>query len=404
MATVSTHGQPVHQGWHVVSDQALATDPDGARRTWSGGGSVLLAPARRGVHGDWFRAAIDRLPAAIGRDHLALFTSGSTGAPRLVIGTRARTEALARQIHLGQELDSVERTVSLLPLTYGYAFVNQWVWAHVHERTLVASPGLGDMAATRALLHDGPDTMICLVGPMLALLARAIDQPLVSVTRVNFAGGPFPWSERELIARLFPRARVFANYGCTEAMPRLTITAAESLRGPRDLGAPVPGVELAVDERGDLRFRSPYGAVGLLDADGYREVGADEWLATSDLAEPDGDRFRLVGRTSEVYKRYGEKVSVALQLEAVREVWPGTAAVISEPDPSGEPGHVLVLAPSPEDAAVRAVLKVFRSRFPCSQWPQRVDSVDALPLSDNGMPDLAALAALPRRVHWKLPL
>ena len=74
----------------------------------------------------------------------------------------------------------------------------------------------------RALLREGPDTMVCLVGPLFSLLARHVEgaEALESVTRVNFAGGPFPWHEREALARVFPRARVFNNYGCAEAMPR----------------------------------------------------------------------------------------------------------------------------------------------------------------------------------------
>jgi long-chain acyl-CoA synthetase len=390
--------------WNVATDEAIAAGS--LARAWSSESSVLLAPARRGVEPSWFQAAIDRLPAAVARDHVAIFTSGSTGEPRLVVGLKARAEALARQIHAAQELEPVERTVTLLPLTYSYAFVNQWAWSHVYGRALVTSPGLADVAATAALLREGPDTMICLVGPMVPLLAAQVapDQPLASVTRVNFAGGPFPWSERATLARLFPRARVFANYGCTEAMPRLTITPVESLVAPGDLGTPVPGVELRVDERGELVFRSPYGAVGLLDEGRYRDVAPEEWLGTGDLAVADGERLRLVGRKSEVYKRYGEKVSVALQLAAVREVWAGTAAVVPERDSSGEPGHVLVLAPAPADDELRAVLKLFRTRFPRAHWPLRVDSVDTMLLSDHGKPDGDALARQPRRVHWKLPL
>jgi hypothetical protein len=105
-----------------------------------------------------------------------------------------------------------------------------------------------------------------------------------------------------------------------------------------------------------------------------------------------------------VYQRFGEKVSVAQQLAAVRDVWPGQAAAMMDRDPSGEPAHVVVLAPEPTDDEVRGVLKVFRARFPRAHWPLRVDSVDALPLLESGKPDLVALAGAPRRVRWQLPL
>lgn len=408
-----------HAGWQLVGDDdlgaastsgsadGLAGGPEVLSAAWRDEASVLLSPARRGVTETWLREALDRLPAALARDHVALLTSGSTGAPRLVVGEKARAERLAAVIHDRQALGDVARTVTLLPLTYSYAFVNQWVWSHVHGRALVTSPGLADVASTRALLREGPDTMVCLVGPLFSLLARHVEgtEALESVTRVNFAGGPFPWHEREALARVFPRARVFNNYGCAEAMPRLTITPMEALRRPGDLGEPLPGVELRVDERSELRFRSIYGAIGMVEDGVWREVPPDEWLATQDLASADGDgRFTLLGRRSEVYKRFGEKVSVAQQLEAVREVWPGQAAAMMERDPAGEPAHVLVLAPEPSDDEVRAVLKVFRTRFPRAHWPLRVDSIDALPLLASGKPDLRALAGAARRVRWQLPL
>lgn len=394
------------RGWHQAGDDELA-DAGRLARAWADDASLLLAPARRGVDAAWFAAALARLPSELARDHVALLTSGSTGAPRLVIGRKARAVALAHQLHRRQELEDVERTVTLLPLGYSYAFVNQLVWARVHDRAIVVSPGLADGAATRALLRDGPDTMICLVGPMLALLARQLapGEALRAVTRVNFAGGPFPWAERDTLARVFPRARVFGNYGCAEAMPRLCVAPAEALTGPGELGPALAGVELRVDEAGELRFRSPYAAVGLLEGDAYRAVAPDEWLGTSDLARDEGGgRFRLLGRKSEIYKRYGEKVSVAQQLDAVRQAWRGDVAAFLERDAAGEPGHVLVLAPAPGPDEVRAVLKVFRAGFPRSHWPLRLDSVAALPLSANGKPDAAALAAGPRHTHWHLPL
>lgn len=414
-----------HAGWELVGDDELAVSREGLTAAWRGDVSILLAPARRGVTESWLREALDRVPPELARGHLALLTSGSTGAPRLVVGEKSRAAALAGVMHEHQSLHDVARTVTLLPLTYSYAFVNQWVWAEVHGRTLEVSPGLADVTATRALLRDGPDTMVCLVGPLFSLLARHIDaaEPLASVTRVNFAGGPFPWHEREALARIFPRARTFNNYGCAEAMPRLTITPLDVLAGPGDLGHPLPGIEFSTvptpgeppatpspgeppttPPTGELRFRSKYGAVGMVEDGRWRAIADDEWLSTQDVAALDANgRATLLGRRSEVYKRFGEKVSVAQQLAAVREVWPGQAAAMMERDPAGEPAHVLVLAPEPTDDEIRGVLKIFRARFPRAHWPLRVDSIAALPLLQSGKPDLAALAAATRHVRWQLP-
>ena len=46
------------------------------------------------------------------------------------------------------------------------------------------------------------------------------------------------------MAELFPNARVFNNYGCAEAMPRLTVRPVKEGEEGVGIGNPLPGVEL----------------------------------------------------------------------------------------------------------------------------------------------------------------
>lgn len=397
-------GLSTSHGWTVVSDDDART-PGVLERAWGGPSSVLLAPSRRGVDAAWFEAALALVPARFATGHYALLTSGSTGAPKLVVGEKERTRRLASVIHKAQDDAPARRTVVLLPLTYSYAFVNQWVWAREFGRAIEVTGGASDWAHTHALLRDGAEAMVCLVGPLFGLLQRSLPAgaTLPAVTRLNFAGGAFPHEHLDAVRAMFPNARVFNNYGCAEALPRLAITPADALEGPGDVGLPLPGVRLRVDEAGELRFQSDYGAVGVVEAGVWRPVMPDDWTGTGDLAEAADGRYRLVGRRSEVYKRYGEKVSRAQQLAAVREVWPGQAATLPAVDGAGEAGHVLVLSPAPGEAEVRAVLKLYRARFPRAHWPLRVESTDEIPVSPNGKVDAEALAGAPRRVHWQQP-
>lgn len=392
-------------GWSVVTDDEVLV-PGVLERAWEGSASVLLAPLRRGVDAAWFSRALSAVPPQFREGHYALLTSGSTGEPKLVIGSRARTEALAGVIQTAQRTESVERTTVLLPLTYSYAFVNQWVWATVHGKRIALTRGLSDLPKLREALAGSAPTMVCLVGPLFSLLHDSLTpgERFESVTRVNFAGGAFPHARLEALRAVFPHAEVFNNYGCAEALPRLTITPAAELVAPGDIGLPLPGVTLRIDEDGELRFRSNYGALGVVVAGTFSPVEPEAWLRTQDLAEQVDGRFRLVGRRSEVYKRYGEKISTAQQLAAVREVWGGQAATLIAQDSQGEPGHVLVLAPEPTEAQVREVLKVFRARFPRAHWPLRVESTALMPVSPNGKIDDSALAAAARRVHWQQPV
>jgi acyl-CoA synthetase (AMP-forming)/AMP-acid ligase II len=151
-----------------------------------------------------------------------------------------------------------------------------------------------------------------------------------------------------------------------------------------------------------LVFRSPFGAVGYVEEGGFSRIMPDTWVPTGDLAEPtERGTWRLTGRASEVFKRYGEKISLALLLTTVYQSWNGNAGFYREREPAGEEGHVLVLAPAPSEAELRSVLRAFRQNYPRAYWPLRIESVDAMPLLPNGKANVAALPALESKAtHW----
>ena len=275
---------------------------------------------------------MDTLPADLQTGHYALLTSGSTGTPKLIVGRRERTEALVRVLHRLQELDDAAETIVTLPLTYSYAFVNQWLWSQAFKRRLILTRGLAEPDHLRERLASASQAMLCLVGAQVPLLLQHFGhESFPGVTRLNFAGGRFPQEHLTALRQLFPASRIFNNYGCAEALPRLTIRRAEDADEARVLGLPIDGVELSIDAAANLLFRSPYGAVGIVEAGTFRRVEDSDWIATGDLGErmPDG-RWRLLGRTSEVFKRYGEKLSLAAIAATVNTAWTGECGFYRE--------------------------------------------------------------------------
>jgi acyl-CoA synthetase (AMP-forming)/AMP-acid ligase II len=309
-----------------------------------------------------------------------------------------------RVLHRLQDLEPVAETLVTLPLTYSYAFANQWLWSQVFGRRLIRSRGLAEPDRLHAELKALTEGMLCLVGAQVPLLLQHYaGASFPGVIRLNFAGGRFPQEQLPALQQMFPAARIFNNYGCAEALPRLTVRDATEADDARVLGLPIDRVELMSDAGSGLQFRSPYGAVALVEAGVFREVGAQEWLATGDLAErlPDGC-WRLAGRTGEVFKRYGEKISLAAIAATVESAWSRSSACYRETDPAGEEGYVLVLSPTADETALRAVLQAFRAAHPRPHWPLRIESVGAMPLSPNGKIDSAALVALPdKNVLWR---
>lgn len=376
-------------------------DVEALDAAWSRGPLAVVLPSRGSPHVEWANQAAASVPDSAG-ERFALLTSGSTGRPKLVVGSRRRSEALTEELHRRQLLDDVEQTILTLPVTYSYALVNQWLWARHHGRRMVVTEGFADPATLLDALDSASDAMVCLVGSQVPLLARlAGDRSFPGVIRVNFAGGRFPQEHLDALTSRFPNALVFNNYGCAEALPRLTVRPAADAQDPAVIGSPIDGVELRSTD-GALEFRSRFGAEGLVDDEGWREVDRDDWLPTGDLGSqrPDG-RWVLAGRKGDVFKRHGEKVSTGDLLATTLGAWSGQALVAQEIDAHGETGAVIVLAPTPADAEVKAVLRAFRANHPRPHWPLRIESVERFEELATGKLDVQAWRDDPTKVvHW----
>ncbi|MBI4815104.1 MAG: acyl--CoA ligase [Deltaproteobacteria bacterium] len=386
----------------VLSEAGLGDELEELDRAWSSPETFAVIPAKSPISVATVNAWLESLPAPFVEGGFALLTSGSTGRPKLVVGMRARAELLAARIHEAQVAAAVSTAVLVLPLSYSYAFVNQWVWARAHRRKLIPTRGMADPERLVETLSSVRDAMLCLVGghaPLLELLGSRVFE---GITRLNFAGGPFPASRLGELTRRFPNARFFDNYGCTEAMPRLTVREMTCDSPLAVLGDTLPGVELCLGENDELLFRSETSAVGFVDELGFHTLADGSFISTGDLARRTSTgRIELVGRAGEVFKRYGEKVSLPLLAESVRAAWSRGMAFYRGADRAGESGAVLVLAPRPTDAEVRAVLREIRMRHSRPHWPLRIESVEALPTLANGKIDVRTLeSASEKNVHW----
>jgi acyl-CoA synthetase (AMP-forming)/AMP-acid ligase II len=196
------------------------------------------------------------------------------------------------------------------------------------------------------------------------------------------------------LCQIFPNAEVFNNYGCAEAMPRLTVRRGSEADNAANIGRPLPGVELTTSDDDQLLFRSPFRAVGFVEQDSFRAIADEEWIETGDLGRPvESGMWTLLGRKSEVFKRFGEKISLPALQSAVQRVWQGELAFYRETDSMGENGHIMVLAPHPGKEQLRAIMMELRRDFTRPHWPLRVESLEQLPRLSNNKLDTLALAA-----------
>jgi|CZKV01.1.fsa_nt_gi acyl-CoA synthetase (AMP-forming)/AMP-acid ligase II len=389
---------------YIINEREVAADIGCLHAAWSRARTFAFISDRSGCPEGWVEQQLNRLPTEYHEHHFILLTSGSTGRPKLVVGRRDRAERLAEELHQLQESELIDEAICALPLTYCYSFVNQWLWARKHQRKLTITAGLAQPDRFKKAMLEAKSAMLCLVGAQVPILAQYYEgYSFPGIIRVHFAGGRFPQDRLDLVRKLFPQAVIFNNYGCAEAMPRLTLRRAEAAQVANHIGWPLPGIEMKTDESERVLFRSPYGAVALMDEKGLIRVDDSTWVPSGDLGRVMEDgHWELLGREGEVFKRYGEKISLAQILNSVRAKWCGQADCYRETDQRGEAGYVLVLAPHPAEDEVRAILKEISLKHPRTHWPLRLESIETMPLLANGKIDREGLSRQPNpKNHWR---
>jgi acyl-CoA synthetase (AMP-forming)/AMP-acid ligase II len=388
----------------IIKEHEAKVDQGILHAAWDSSSTFAILPDKSGVDAEWVRTGMNSLPSGLVKNHYCLLTSGSTGKPKLIISLKERSEALARVIHSLQENEPASNTILILPLSYSYAFVNQWLWSRVMKRGLHITSGFKNPSDMAEVLSQVADSMVCLVGPQISMFRNRLPgRVFPGVIRVNFAGGPYPGNEIESIREIFPNAQIYNNYGCAEAMPRLTIRKHEQSEDPTNVGRPLPGIEMREDGEGALVFRSPFRLSAYYSDSGLVIVDDEEWVRSGDYGTIlETGQVKLGGRSNEVYKRFGEKIALPNLLRMVKLVWSGQAAFYREKDGDNEEGHILVLSPEADRSEIKLILKQFRDNFTRIQWPLRIEHIDKLPLLGNDKIDVNGLKSSDeRKVLWR---
>jgi O-succinylbenzoic acid--CoA ligase len=291
-----------------------------------------------------------------------LFTSGTTGKPKPVGLTEANHEAsaIASAWNLGVAPD--DRWLCCLPLWHvgGLSILHR---SAIYGTTAVLHDGF-DVGRVRESIESGEATLVSLVPTMLRRLIDGGIRSWPALRAALVGGGPIP---RELYDWAgesgFP---LRATYGMTE-------TASQIVTDHR----PLLGVELRIDDGGEILVRGPMVAPG--------SIAADGWLHTGDRGrlDPEG-QLHVEGRLDDVIVTGGENVA-ALEVEEALCAHPAVvdAAAAGRPDPEwGEAvvAYVVLREPASDDE----LLTHARERLAPFKVPKAIERVAELPRNAAG--------------------
>lgn len=311
-----------------------------------------------------------------GADALAVFTSGTTAAPRAVRHTTATLGAGARRLAARLDLGPGDRVHTDQLMIALPTLVAGATWS--------AAP----LGAPGPLWRRTATARRATVGYAVpaTLAAAAADGPLPTTLRLLATGGaPLTPTVVRAVARSVPRARVVGVYGLTEALPVATVDGPDLLAHHSTgegllLGAPVPGTRVGTTAAGELWVAGPQVSPGHLGSPPHTRVH------TGDLGRvlTDG-RLVLLGRAKDMIVRGVTNIYPAL-VEPLVDAEPGVAhsALVGIPDPhTADEAVLLAVVPTPGTDPHRLRARL-RRRLP--------DLLDAAWLPD----DIVTVPDLPR--------
>jgi long-chain acyl-CoA synthetase len=341
-----------------------------------------------------------------------LYTSGSTGEPKGVMQTHQAMMftcgSLIEYLRLAQD----EKILCILPLSFDYGLYQLLMSVQLGACLLLERSFTFPGEIYERVRSEGVTVFPGVPTIFATLLAAHQRSPLrfPSVTHVTNTAAALPDKDVPGLREIFPHALIFRMYGLTECKRVSYLDPALIDAKPGSVGKAIPGTEVELlspdgkpvtaGEVGILHVRGPHVMVGYWNRPDLTDqmlkpgkLRGERVLCTQDLFRMDDEGFLyFVGRTDDIIKTRGEKVSPAEVENALQRI-PGVreAAVMGVPDVLlGEAICAFLVAdPALTIQAIRTSCAAFLEPYAV---PGRVIFCDSLPKGPTGKIDKSKLA------------
>ncbi|WP_329101689.1 AMP-binding protein [Micromonospora sp. NBC_01699] len=361
---------------------------------------------------DEVRSLADRPaePVEVRPDDVAvlIYTSGSTAAPKAVIGPHAQVVFACRAIQqvLGYRPDDV--VFCRFPLSWDYGLYKVLLCCLGGSRIVLAGEE-SDLVLLSRMRETGA-TVVPIV-PSLATMITTMAPRHRELPRVRMftnTGAALPATTIAALREFFPGTRVVRQFGQTECKRVSIMPPERDGELPLSVGLPLPGTTVHIldddgapvptGDVGEIVVSGPHVMPGYwrmpeLSARTFRPDpdGAGPRLHTGDYGCLDADGYLYFeGRRDDMFKRKGIRMGT-LEIEAAAmDILGVRAAAVLPPDGDRD----LVIFVESDDLAPHVVLKELAQRLELAKVPAICRVLPQLPMTLHGKNARDALTRL----------
>jgi acyl-CoA synthetase (AMP-forming)/AMP-acid ligase II len=238
------------------------------------------------------------------------FTSGTTGTPKAI--------ELTHRIDMLRALQGMSGfpggpTVSMFPMFH----MSGWTSATgpwLRSEEVVLADGLDAAGLLETIERRRGERFYAIPAVWRRILELDVgDFDLSSLVSADTGTSATTVELLDAIHDALPHTTTTVTYGSTEAGGVCKLPFEDLRAKPDSVGPPSPGVELRLDDDGDLWVKSPFLFDGYFrNPDATAAALVDGWYRTGELAEIDDDGYvSIVGRSTEMIRTGGETVAPA---------------------------------------------------------------------------------------------
>jgi len=338
-------------------------------------------------------------PAKCSEEDLAtlMFTSGSTGMPRLVMVSHGNLRANTEAIILSQGLGTDERAMLIMPIAY--CFGASVMHTHLYQGGgVVFDPRFMFPDKVLHAINRYECTTFAGVPAVFNVLLRRSNLSTISLPslrRFLQAGGALGPEGVRRMREIVPTADFMVMYGQTEATARISCWTADcSSEKLGSVGLPLHNLEVRIADAegrelppattGEIQARGASVCAGYFDdPEATADRFIDGWLRTGDYGMRDEDGYLWVkGRTDDFIKISGRRISVG-EIESKVASIAGVSDCAAVPVPDRETGEAIALFVVPSNGAT-GLPEAIRRNLPPHWTCASIEVVEDLPRTSSG--------------------